>query len=260
MGVGFNYDMHREQWWKPIDEQNDMHVKWIGRCALWKGPVEMINLHNDHLRQHGFITTLEGLEASVQSLIITHHDGGPHGERKNPRDVNECIRGARRKQALDLYGKEKPGDAPWLYPDYKNEECMERLSRCAFGADLYRLKKEYYGNNIEYCHAEVISSGTVPLFHRHFGDHIIHPKTGLPCTHGFSGTVWYDPDNQDHTAEQMIKLAGDRVMRDEWREASFEFWKGHSDSSVVNVDIRDKVLSATPGTGNRFAGVERFFS
>jgi hypothetical protein len=138
----------------------------------------------------------------------------------------------------------KHGEAPYLFPEYKNEECMERMSLSGFGSDLYNLKAEYYGNNIEYCHAEVIASGTVPLFHKHFGDHITHAKTGDPASNGFSGTVWLDPDNPQAAADIMVELANDPVKRDEWREASFEFWKAHSDSSHVYDDIINKALKA----------------
>jgi len=254
MGVGFNYDLHRSIWWKPIEEQDDRHIKWIGRCAVWKGPVELINFHNECLRKHSFITTLEGLEASLASTIITHING----DKEKPRDVNEYIRSGRHKLAHNLYGKEKYGDAPWLYPSYINLECMERLSRCAFGSDLYNLKKEYYGNNIEYCHAEVIASGAVPIFHKHFGDNVIHRKTGIPCTKTFSGTIWYDPNNLEYTTKYILKLAKDRVARDEWRETAYEFWKEHSDASIINNDILQKSLSATPNIRNRSFGIERF--
>lgn len=241
MGVGFDYDAHRAKYWKPISDQDDKTLRWIGRCAMWKGPVEVIELHNKYLRQHGFITVLEGLEASVQSLLVTHEDGFA---RQKPRDVQEYIRGQKRTRSRAMIGKEVHGTAPYLYPDYKNEACMDRLSRSAFGSDLYNLKAHYYGDNIEYCHAEVVASGTVPLFHKHFGDNITHRGTGERATARPSGTIWYDPENPEATAAEILSLSADRVKRDEARERAFEFWKQHSDGKIIYEDIVYKAVNA----------------
>jgi len=256
MGVGFDYEAHKAKWWKPIEQQQSNMVKWIGRCAMWKGPIEIVKLHNDYLRQHNFVTTLEGLEASVQSLLVTHEDGF---KKSIKRDVQEYIRGRNRALARNHYNKEVPGSAPYLYPDFKNEDCMDRLSRSAFGSDLYNLKPQYYGNNIEYCHAEVIACGTVPIFHKHFGDHIIHPKTGNPATQDDTGVIWYNAQNPEETANQILNVYNNMTLRDEMRNKAFEYWKGHSDSSIVFTDIIKKVTTAKKHEKISL-NLERFFS
>jgi len=257
MGVGFDYGAHRKKFWLPVDEQIDKSLKWIGRCALWKGPVEIIDLHNNYLRAEDFITSLEGLEASVQSTLITHVDGATRQQR---RDVQEFIRGANRSKARQHYNKEVPGSAPYLYPDYVHDDCMRRLALSAFGSDLYHLKPEFYGNNIEYCHAEVVASGTVPVFHKHFGDHITHNKTGDKATAKFSGTIWYDPKNPKDTADTIVKLAGDRVMRSDWRELAFEFWKDHSDAGSIYDDIIKKTTGAKNNARVKVSNLEDFLA
>lgn len=239
MGVGFDYDAHRAKYWKPVDELNARTLKWIGRCAMWKGPNLLVDFHNKYLREHGFITTLEGLEASIQSLLVRYEDGF---DKTIPRDVLSFISSSERKKMK--HGSEVAFTPPYLYPDYVHDDCMQRLSRCQFGSDLYNLKAELYGNNIEYCHAEVIASGTVPLFHKHFGDNIVHRVTGDPASHGFSGTLWYDANNQQDLADMMIKLSSDNIMLDEWRERAFTFWKEHSDAPIVYDDIITKTLDA----------------
>jgi len=254
MGVGFDYDNHKAKWWKPIEQQRANHIKWIGRCAMWKGPVELIKLHNEFLRAHDFVTTLEGLEASVQSLLITHEDGF---KKSIKRDVQEYIRGKNRSQAKLHYDNEVAGSAPYLYPEFINSECMDRLSRSAFGSDLYNLKAHYYGNNIEYCHAEVVASGTVPIFHKHFGDNIIHKKTGNWATSDESGTIWYNPENPQETANEIIKISQDPIRRNEMRNIAFEYWKAHSESSIIFADIIEKIKTAKTVQKK---SLERFFS
>ena len=84
------------------------------------------------------------------------------------------------------------------------------------------------------CHAECIASGTVPLFHKHFCDNVIHPVQGKPISQcQNSGTLGVDHTNFNECRDQMVKLKNDPAMRDDWREMAFEFWKQHSDGEMV---------------------------
>jgi len=58
------------------------------------------------------------------------------------------------------------------------------------------LKAKMYGNNIENCHAECIASGTIPIFHKHFGDNVIHRVQEKVCTEcKDTGTIFLDETN-----------------------------------------------------------------
>jgi hypothetical protein len=159
----------------------------------------------------------------------------------------------------NLYGKEELGKGAYLYPPYTNIEAMERMSLSAFGSDLYHLEAEIYGNNIENCHAECIASGTVPLFHKHFCDHVIHKVQGKPISQCINtGTIGLDYSNFDETQKLMTQLKNDPVMRNEWREMAFEFWKQHSDAKPV-VDEILKLATETQQTEIN-QGLEEFFA
>ena len=41
----------------------------------------------------------------------------------------------------------------------------------------------------------------------------------------------------------MVKLANDNIMRDEWRNMMYDFWKEHCDSEVIYNDIVNKTLN-----------------
>lgn len=260
MGLGFDYDGHREKYWLPIEEQQDNMVRWIGRTAMWKGPSLMIDYHQDALMNNGFITVLEGLEASIQYPLVLYRDN----KEKNPADrriVENHFRPEKQfnetKFTPDLYGKEEIGKGAYLYPQYINSEAMDRMARSAFGSDLYHLKAETYGNNIENCHAECIASGTVPIFHKHFCDNVIHPVQGKPISQcENSGTIGLGYDNFEECRDLMIKLKNDPAMRDDWREMAFEFWKQHSDGETVVNEIVDLAINTNE---NQPQGLEEFF-
>lgn len=260
MSLGFDYDGHRAEHWRPIEFQQHNLVRWIGRTAMWKGPNLMIDFHQDALMENGFITVLEGLEASIQYPLVLYRDNAaekPQDRRKvmnyfrPEKEYNEV------KFTPDLYGKEEIGNGAYLYPQYINSEAMFRLSLSAFGSDLYYLKAETYGNNIENCHAECVASGTVPLFHKHFCDNVIHKVQGDPVSQcKDSGTIGVDYTNFEECKDLMIQLMKDPMMRDDWREMSFEFWKQHSDAGPVVTEIIDLALNTTT---NQPTGLEEFF-
>ena len=260
MGLGFDYDGHRAKYWRPIEEQQHNMVRWIGRTAMWKGPALMIDFHQDALMKEDFITVLEGLEASIQYPLVLYRDN----KEDNPidrRKVENYFRPEKKygdvKFTNDLYGKEDIQKGAYLYPQYNNEECMRRLSLSAFGSDLYHLKAETYGDNIENCHAECIASGTVPLFHKHFCDNVIHPWSGDPISQcKESGTLGVDYTNFEECRTTMVKLKNDPSMRDDWREMAFEFWKQHSDGKRVVDDIIWKAMNTE---SNQPQGLEEFF-
>lgn len=234
MGVGFDYDGIRAKYWSPIEEQNSMKTLWIGRCTSWKGPKLMIDFHEEKLKALGYITVLEGLEASIGYTDIVYRDK----EKTKRRDVENFFRPEKEhdlhqeKFSAAQHGKEKAGMGSYLYPPYNNAEAMERMSKSAFGSDLYFLSAEMYGNNIENCHAEVVATGAVPIFHKHFCDNVIHMKQGKPISECINtGTIALDYTNFDEVTTLMQKLSKDNVMRDEWREQAFEFWKQHSNAT-----------------------------
>jgi hypothetical protein len=260
MGLGFDYDGHRSKYWRPIEEQQHNMIRWIGRTAMWKGPSLMIDFHQDALMNSGFITVLEGLEASIQYPLVLYRDN----KEENPTDrrlVENYFRPEKQynevKFTPDLYGKEVEGKGAYLYPQYINSEAMERMARSAFGSDLYHLKAETYGNNIENCHAECVASGTVPLFHKHFCDNVIHKVQGKPVSQcKDSGTIGVDYTNFDECRDIMTKLKNDPAMRDDWREMAFEFWKQHSDGDEV---VKEIIELATNTNENQPVGLEAFF-
>lgn len=240
MDLGFDYDGHRAKYWKPINEQVLAKTLWIGRTTGWKGPQLMMDFHETELMDKGFITVLEGLEASIGYTGILYRDK----EKTDRRKVVNYFRPEKEyepdqeKFGPHIHGTEQRKMGSYLYPPYQNAEAMERMSLSPFGADLYHLKAEIYGNNIENCHAEIVACGSVPIFHKHFCDNVIHKVQGKPISECINtGTIGLDSTNFEETAKTMIKLVADPGMRDDWREQAFEFWKEHSNGEDVIADI-----------------------
>ena len=260
MGLGFDYDGHKSKYWLPIEETQEQYVRWIGRTAMWKGPSLMIDFHEHALMDNEFITVLEGLEASIQYPLVLYRDN----KNENPTDRRKVVNyfrpekqhGETEKFKEDMYGAEKTGQGAYLYPQYTNHDCMIRMAKSAFGSDLYHLKAETYGNNIENCHAEIIACGAIPIFHKHFCDNVIHKEQGKPvslCKN--TGTIGLDYSNFEECKDLMIKLKNDPSMRDDWREMAFEFWKQHSDGEMVV----NEIMQLATSDEHQPQGLEEFF-
>lgn len=244
-GVGYNFEENRQRYWKPTADQQNNVIRWVGRSAGWKGPQILIDFHQKQLKDRGFITILEGLEASIGYKGILYENIDDPSTRWEV--VNKFRPEKEYGETGDFeYGAEKNNNGAYLYPGYAHHEMMERMSLSAFGSDLYHLKPEQYGANIEYCHADCIGGGTVPIFHKHFGEHVIHNRIGKPVAHcEDSGTIFMDksPGSYTSAAEIIVQLSNDAGMRNEWREKSYEFWKSHCDAVDVYNDIIDKTLN-----------------
>ena len=260
MALGFDYDGHRAKYWLPIEETYEDYVRWIGRTAMWKGPALMIDYHQDALMDANFITVLEGLEASIQYPLVLYRDNKEEKPTDRRKVVNyfrpEKQHGETEKFREDMYGTEEAGQGAYLYPQYTNHDCMQRMAKSGFGADLYHLKAETYGNNIENCHAEIIACGAIPIFHKHFCDNVIHKVQDKPvslCKD--TGTIGLDYTNFNQCRDLMIDLRSNPSMRDEWREMAFEFWKQHSDGK----DVVNEIIELATSNESQPQGLEEFF-
>ena len=66
---GVNVQRIRDEYWKPIEEQDPDHLKWIGRSAYWKGFDVLFDLYKS-TKGTDLLYTLEGMEKSIQFVDI----------------------------------------------------------------------------------------------------------------------------------------------------------------------------------------------
>ena len=255
MGVGFNFN---KDYWKPIEDQDARYVRWVGRTAMWKGPDVMIDIHNDHFRKAGFITVLEGLEASIQYPLVLYKNSK---ELKDRRDVINFFRPEKgkdeNKTRHPVYGSEEEDKGAYLYSSYTHSDMMERMSLNGFGSDLMYFKKNLYGNNLEYCHTDSFAAGVIPIFHKHLCDNIIHRGQEKPISQcRDTGTIAIDHTNAEEVTKLMVNLRNDNMMRDEMRIQMYEFWKDHCSADIVYNDIINKTLEFNK---TEDVGLEAFF-
>lgn len=226
---GIDFDGTRSLYWKPIEEQDSKHHKWIGRTTSWKGYKLMFEWHNANASKEGWLTTFEGIEKSPAWLGFKELSDFYDELANHPDDVDLSSR----------YGEKAT-----VFSTFINDELMHRMSRVGFGYQLSILKPKYIERSIEYTHQEVVAAGAIPVFRREYGEVCVHRTQGKPLTECINnGTLWLHADGtgNDETLDMMRKLSADQVMRDEYREMAYEFYKDHQDASATFNDLMNTI-------------------
>jgi hypothetical protein len=211
---GIDFDFIRAKYWKPIEEQDNQHNKWIGRTTSWKGYKQMFAFHNQYLRPNNYITTFEGIEKSPAYLAF--------------RELSE-FHGLIDKDITTIpLAYDQPA---YVFGPYINDQMLERMSKVAFGYQLSLLDERFIQRSIEYTHCELACVGVVPVFRKTYGERCTHRAQGkklIDCKD--TGTIWLDDNDMKPAFDILDKLSKDNGMRNEYREMAFEFYKSHQDA------------------------------
>ena len=204
---GMDMQSIRDKHWKPIEEQDIDHLKWVGRYAPWKGMDVVFDLAKQYKAKY----TLEGLERSIGYTVM-----------RDKFEFNELT---------NEFNMDFQKGLPYVLGPYVHSEMLDRLSKCAFGFQLTRLDAQFIKSFLEYTHLEVVACGTIPIFRKSYGDACMHPQTGNMLTADKdTGTLWA-PEPGGDMQELMCsisKLQRDSVLRDETREKAFAYYNSHS--------------------------------
>jgi hypothetical protein len=222
---GMDFDSVRSKYWKDIEHTDPIMNKWIGRTTSWKGYVQMFKFHNEFLRPNGYITTFEGIEKSPAYLGF--------------RELSE-FHGMIDK---DISTVNLENNQPaYVFGPFINDQMLERMSRVGFGYQLSVLDARFIQRSIEYTHCEVACTGVVPVFRKNYGERCTHHKFGdklINCKD--TGTIWLDDNDMQPSFDLLNKLASDKIMRNEYREMAFEFYKQHQDSQYTFAEMMKQI-------------------
>jgi hypothetical protein len=228
---GVNLERIRAKYWKPIEDQDPNHLKWIGRSAYWKGFDVLFDLYENGTKGTDLLYTLEGMERSIQFATIKEKWDFHHPQE-------------------DFSAKTIHGEKPYIFGPFIHADMLERMSLCGFGFQLTTLQPEYIQNFIEFTHLEIVASGVIPIFRKSYGDHCTHLKTGNKLSADKNtGTIWAGEVGSDLTDTINIinTLRKDSVMRNEWREMAYEYYASHNSPDSSFNDIFEKIARPVEG-------------
>lgn len=213
----------------PVEDQQ-RRVTYFGRFAGFKDPFRMFTIMN-LLKDQNFVTEARGVERSMGALPMFLEE-----DRKTSRadvfEVNE-------KKNPVTYPQHT--DKLYIYGPYNLAEGMKELGNSMFGAEFFNLPERLYGSMIEYAMSEVIAAGTIPLFDKHWGEHVIHRTEGVPFIELEDFAIFVDRDNVEASIPLMLELAANHERRDEFRKNSLRLAKLHNAPAVVNTDLFEAI-------------------
>lgn len=229
MGLGFDFDSLRE-YWKPV-EQQIKRISYFGRFAGFKDPQRIITMQ-PLLERAGIIGEMKGIERSIGSLDLFYSDlkDRANSYRQNIYEVKK--KDEKITQTTDKI---------WIYGPYNRLEGIEDLSTSMFGADFYNLSPESYGDNMEFAMCEIIATGVIPVFDKHWAENCTH-KDGTKFIDIKDFAIYSDRDNLQDTVDQMQELANDATERERRREKCLEWAKSHCDNDVVYRQMHEDAL------------------
>jgi len=209
----------------PVEEQ-ERRTTYFGRFAGFKDPFRMFDIM-ELMKNHNFVTECRGVERSMGALPMFLQE-----DRKTLRpdifEVNE-------KKNPITYPQET--NKLYIHGPYNLAEGMGELGKSMFGAEFFNLPERLYGSMIEYAMCEVIAAGTIPLFDKHWGEHVIHRTEGVPFIELEDFAIFVDRDNVEASIPLMLELANDHERRDAFRKNSLRLAKLHNEPDVVNTDL-----------------------
>lgn len=222
---GLDWDKYKE-FHKPFCEKDKKTIKFIGRSAVWKGPWLVRDIHGKYLKDEGYITTLEGIEGSIQTVSELYKQTKPE---RIPRD-DVCVN-------LDMSTKKMLNDGSfnlerrmpvYVFPPYDNKNALERMSRCQFGIELLLLSDGVLANIMEYAMMEIVAVGTVPVFRKRWGE--MFKVDGKPIIEYPCGTIFIDENNPEEGIKIMNEVSENEDTYNQMRNNAFKFYSEYFNS------------------------------
>lgn len=151
-----------------IIQPHDKHDKlcyFIGRSATWKGWTEFRELHENHLKQYGYISIAEGIELSINAKDNLYLKEG--NTYTNPRPDNICRIGTKLEEKESVeYLIEHIDDYKYnplfIYGPFVRNEALNRVAKAKFGM-FFSFLGEQYGGPLENTFLEIVATGTIPV-------------------------------------------------------------------------------------------------
>lgn len=189
------------------NEDRRKEVMYIGRFEIWKGPLYML-LIGKQLRDNNIIPSMIGIDRSPASYFQLLS--------------NEMVEDG----TIEVEGR------------YNFDYGFERLKNAMFSFTPTHLPNSDYGNRMEYCQLESISSGCIPIFHKNQGENC-KLENGTRWIDIPYFAIWLDNENPEKTVEEIVKVANSKELQKLYKGTALKYMKDELDYSKFLQYIED---------------------
>lgn len=189
------------------NENRRKEVMYIGRFEIWKGPTYMLKIA-EKLRDANIIPSMIGIDRSPASYhnLLSHNL------------VESGI--------LEVEGR------------YNFDYGFERLKNTMFSFTPTHLPNSDYGNRMEYCQLESISSGTIPVLHKDQGENC-RLSDGTRWIDIPYFAVWFDDKNPDVAIKNIIEISNNEELQKMYKGTALKYMKEELDYRNFLPHIKD---------------------
>lgn len=230
-----DFDAVRNEVWKKFEDKEYRSLHFLGRSAAWKGPWQVRDFHRDYLQKDGWITRIEGIEMAINTLEHVFDNYVPGGKKVVRPDLHLIVfnKDDSKAWAEGTYKFERNTGA-YVLPPYERIAGLTHMATAMFGTELVGLPDYISKDMIENTMFEIVASGTIPVFSKHWGD--LFTINGKPLTSfklSECGTLFLDENDPERTVKMMNALSENKEKYDKCREIAYNFYKNIFDNSVI---------------------------
>lgn len=231
-------------------------ITYLGRIAGFKDPIRLLRCQNE-LTEAGYQLEMRGIlptigAAGVPDLLYQLDDNGkkigPSKRTINLINEKEISRLYPDEDASLIHFNNRDIDKIYIFGRYKREDGMNAVKYSMFGCDFYWHKNPLaFGDTYEFCIAEIMDSGTIPLLDYSTGVNCKCHNNGYRTNTSFLDNdagiyLKYDGSNINEVIEQMNYLSNNKNVYDAFRQNCFNIFKEHyNPSAIVNRLISDLI-------------------
>lgn len=217
-----NFDKLREE---TLSNAKEKKLLYIGRWTTMKDPRRVLDL-GPMLIKNGINAELMGIERSIGAKCdIFEHPNCIDRTGKVEKLISE-------HSCVPVYGT------------YIRDEGIKKLTTTMFACSFYRMPKapNDYGDRMEFTQIEIIGSGAIPVFDKHWSEHNKTRDGKRYCDIPYSA-IYSDKDNLEETTQKIIEVANNPDLQKKYIETSYKLVKQEFDANIVLPEMFNYILS-----------------
>lgn len=229
--------------WKPFSEKEYKSIRFLGRPVKCKGPYLLRDLHWKCFKNHDYITYIEGFFMGIGTVSKLCTSLKPKIYRED--NIVVCKNKESKSKFENGEYEFKRNSPAYILPPYVRKEGLERMSKTMFGCELIIMPDNTAQGMIENVMFEIVASGTVPIFRKHWAElYTINGKPLIEYGNEQTGTIFIDEDNPLEAVELMNKLADNEEQYELYRNNAYKFYKSIFDNSVILPQLLELINNA----------------
>lgn len=224
-------------------EKIDKSCYFIGRSATWKGWTDFRELHENYLKDKGYVGVIEGIELSINAKDNLYLKEG--NKYTDPRPDNICRIGKAidEKESVEYLVDnvdEFRYRSVFVYGPFTRNEALNRVAKAKFGI-FFSFLGEQYGGPLENTFLEIVAAGTVPVIKKElwkaadFNDDKFTNYSPRDV-----GIVVYDAEHPEKCVNLLEKLNSDDTLYNEYLANAQRFCRKQFDRKLIMGRLFDR--------------------